>query len=651
MLPRSSLFRSLLLSLAVTFGLLSAALAGPVRDGNYTGQLQCSAMIGNPSNAGWTSPVQLQVAGDTVLWQRGNGQFSESAQVRWSRGGFDIDALGAWSPASRKQGRWRTVGSLRLEGNAVTGAMRQISAAGDQVFRQCNVNIPVTFAVATRTAQQPAPLPQPPHDPVRAQATEDCAWKGGAACANMLNVEARAQANDASGNASTPRTGGDLRRPPVANTGAAGVVAMPPTGQAVAPQAPSTVEPLITQPAPAKVPGSVPFDQPGATGQQPTTPISVTDATPAPMPVAAEASRAAAAPTADIGSARRYIAAGTFGSYWILWVIVGAVLTLYLPLSFLLANPAGAISQLSFMNLLDIFNRTGKIRPYAAEAQSWAMMGLLGLAMLVTGPLIIWFNAGVPWVHTRDGANTTICCVERPEYTDDKRFAIDLYRDDPFLPWYMIKAILTSKANGPWKLRVLDIERAQFVDLRGFGKTEDQGSTLVLDHNEKYLKTQTSADRLRIMVEREPVVVVDIPASGVGLRRWPTNEGQQVSPYTAIKKGGNVTYEAQDAVRRAVAAFPVADVTDAGARTPLLLAREKPDNDGLLGALKGLWSLVADWQRFAWVDANTGQVRKTVTLFGNARHAGSTPDGGAHVFVATGGYLKVVRTAELRGGD
>ena len=650
MLPRSSLFRSLLLSLAVTFGLLSAALAGPVRDGNYTGQLQCSAVIGNPSNAGWSSPVELQVAGDTVLWQRGNGQFSESAQARWSRGGFEIDALGAWSPAPRKQGRWRTVGTLRIEGNTIAGAMRQISTAGDQVFRQCSVNIPVTLAAATRAAP-PAPLPQPPHDPVRAQATEDCAWKGGAACANMLNVEARAQASDANGNAAAARVGGDQRRPPVGNAGASGAVVVPQPGPAVVPQAPPTMEPPITPPSSVVTASSAPFAQPGATPQQSPVPTSVADATPTPVPGAANPSFPEATTAADIGSARRYIAAGTFGSYWIIWVIVGAVLTFYLPLSFLLANPAGAISQLSFMNLLDIFNRTGKIRPYAAEAQSWAMMGLFGVAMLVTGPLIIWFNAGVPWVHGKDGANTTICCVERPEYTDDKRFAIDLYRDDPFLPWYMIKTILTSKANGPWKLRVLDIERAQFVDLRGFGKTEDQGSTLVLDHNEKYLKTQTSADRLRIMVEREPVVVVDIPASGVGLRRWPTNEGQQVSPYTVIKKAGNVTYEAQEAVRRGVAAFPVADVTDAGARTPLLLAREKPDNDGLLGALKGLWSLVADWERFAWFDANTGQVRKTVTLFGNARHAGSTPDGSAHVFVATGGYLKVVRTPELRSGD
>ena len=43
------------------------------------------------------------------------------------------------------------------------------------------------------------------------------------------------------------------------------------------------------------------------------------------------------------------------------------------------------------------------------------------------------------------------------------------------------------------------------------------------------------------MVEREPVVVVDIPASGVGLRRWPTNEGQQVSPLHCDQEGGNVT--------------------------------------------------------------------------------------------------------------
>ena len=56
-----------------------------------------------------------------------------------------------------------------------------------------------------------------------------------------------------------------------------------------------------------------------------------------------------------------------------------------------------------------------------------------------------------------------------------------------------------------------------------------------------------------------------------------------------------------------------------------LLAREKPDNDGLPGALRRAVESVADWERFAWFDANTGQARKTVTLFGNARHAGSTP--------------------------
>ena len=114
--------------------------------------------------------MQLQVTGDTLLWRRGNGQFSESAQAQWLRSGFEIDASGAWSPGSGKQGRWRTVGSLRLDGNAVTGAMRQISPAGDQMYRQCSANIPVALAVAARTMAPPAPLPQLPHDPVRAQA-------------------------------------------------------------------------------------------------------------------------------------------------------------------------------------------------------------------------------------------------------------------------------------------------------------------------------------------------------------------------------------------------------------------------------------------------------------------------------------------------
>jgi len=651
MLPLSSLFRSLLLSLAVTCGVLSAAVAGPVRDGIYSGQLQCSAAIANPSSAGWTSPVQLQVTGDTLLWRRGNGQFSESAQAQWLRSGFEIDASGAWSPGSGKQGRWRTVGSLRLDGNAVTGAMRQISPAGDQMYRQCSANIPVALAVAARTMAPPAPLPQLPHDPVRAQATEDCAWKGGAACAHMLNVEAHAQANDASGNGRSTRTGGDPRRPPISNTGAVGAAAIPPEGSATPLQTQPTLEPPPVPPTPTAVPGNASFAEPGATPMPPLAPVNARDTAPPPLPIAASVSPAALTPAADIGSARRYISAGTFGGYWIAWVIVGGLLTFYLPLSFLLSNPAGAISKLSFMNLLDIFNRTGKIRPYAAEAQSWAMMGLFGVVMLVTGPLIIWFNAGVPWMHGRDDANTTVCCVERPEYTDDRRFAIDLYRDDPFLPWYMIKSILTAKANGPWKFRVLDIERAQYVDLRGFGKTEDQGSTLVLEHNEKYLKTQISADHLRIVVEREPIVVLDIPAAGVGLRRWPTNEGLPPSPFIDIKKGGTVSFEAQEAARRAVNAFTVGDVSDAGALTPLLLARQKRDTDGLLGALKGLASLVAEWDQYAWVNANTGQVKKTLSLFGNARHAGSTPDGSAHVFVATGGYLKVVRTPELRGSN
>ena len=58
----------------------------------------------------------------------------------------------------------------------------------------------------------------------------------------------------------------------------------------------------------------------------------------------------------------------------------------------------------------------------------------------------------------------------------------------------------------------------------------------MLEHNEKYLKTQISADHLRIVVESEPIVVLDIPAAGVGLRRWPANEGLPPSPFIDIKK-------------------------------------------------------------------------------------------------------------------
>ncbi len=616
---RSFFFEFCLTVLFAGLVAVAPALASPVQDGVYSSKLECSALISNPSNPGWSSPVELHIDGDSISWLRGNKQFQESGQSLWRGNGFDVDAAGAYTAGSGRQGRWRTTGTLRLNGSTLSGAMRQISPAGDQVYRNCSVSFAVAL-LPLPTRRDAAPMPD-----ARAQATEDCAWKGGAACRSLAAAEGAASdpMRQPIGAAQMPETAPNAPRVPLTPQGGTPLNAY---GSPIAgPVTESVAGESARSGAPAQSMGALP---------------PVGSDTSSMLASAATTSAAASTSAEDLGTAKRYVAFGEFGEHWILWVIVGAVLTLYLPLSFLLSGPAGAIEQLSVLNLLDIFNRTGKIRPYAAEAQSFLMVGLFGIAMVLIGPLIIWFNAGVPMAHRTDDASRTICCLERPEFTQDRRLAIDLYRDDPFLPWYMIKTLLTSKANGPWKLRILDTAKGQFIDLRGFGKTEDQGSTLVLGHNEAYLKTQFLTDRLRVLDERGSSLVVDLKADAIGFQQWTANDRP--------RPDSKPTDDQIERARKAKTGFTVGDVTPAGAQTRLLLAREKPDHDGLLGAIKGLWSLVAEWEQFAWVDADTGQVRRKATLFGNARHAGSTPDGSMQIFTATGGYIKLVRTPELQ---
>ena len=80
-----------------------------------------------------------------------------------------------------------------------------------------------------------------------------------------------------------------------------------------------------------------------------------------------------------------------------------------------------------------------------------------------------------------------------------------------------------------------------------------------------------------------------------------------------------------------------------GTAGTLVVAREQPDEAGLLGALRGLWSLVATRSYLHWFDPASGAVRYSAALFGRARYVGATPDGTVQVFTAPGGYLKLVR--------
>ena len=610
--------------LLVVAALAGQALAGPLADGRYEGQLQCGAALEPPTRAGWTSPVQLDARGDTLRWQRGNHEFSESASATWSRGAVAVDALGAWAAGSARQGQWRTVGTLRVDGATLSGSMRQLSVTGERVLRECRFSAAVAVvASAPRTPPPPPAAPAPaPYDPARAPATEACAWQGGAACTQMLAADARAQAGDA---AATPSPASPAA--PAAPSLRVAPSSLPP----VAP--PPTASAASSEPSPGVA--SVP---PSAATASPPPPPSIDSARVAEATTGTARDGAFAAE--PVGEARRYLPVRLFGEHWIAWTVLGALLTVWLPLSFLLANPAASLGPLSALRLLDIFNRSGKIRPFAATGQAWGMLALFGLAMCAIGPLIIWFNAGVPWLHERDGAARTLCCVEEPRYTGDMRFALDLYRDDPALPWHAVKALLGADANGPWKLRVLDIGRGAFIDLRGFGKTEDDGAILVLGRNDQHLELDADGERLRVLVARSTQSVLEVPAAGVGLAHWPP-----LAPPTA--GAGEVDFAVADALRKAHPELRLGEFAPAsggrGTAGTLVVAREQPDEAGLLGALRGLWSLVATRSYLHWFDPASGAVRYSAALFGRARYVGATPDGTVQVFTAPGGYLKLVR--------
>ncbi|MBV7541975.1 hypothetical protein KW835_12825 [Acidovorax sp. sic0104] len=137
---------------ALVFAALPAGpVAAQIRDGSYSGTLQCGDMVSNPSQKGWTHPVRLTVSGRSVAWERLDDRLTErgSAQLQKGRVTFKLD--GQWNPGQRSTGQWRNEARLELKGSTLSGPATIYAAGSDQRLRDCSVQVAVTTASPSGT--------------------------------------------------------------------------------------------------------------------------------------------------------------------------------------------------------------------------------------------------------------------------------------------------------------------------------------------------------------------------------------------------------------------------------------------------------------------------------------------------------------------
>ena len=117
------------------------AASAQIRDGTYTGTLECGPLITNPQQGAWKQPININVTGQSVTWERPDPRITEvgSSTLRDRRVSFMLE--GRWNPDQRKTGRWRNVVMLEWKDSALSGPATIFSADGDQRLRDCSVRV------------------------------------------------------------------------------------------------------------------------------------------------------------------------------------------------------------------------------------------------------------------------------------------------------------------------------------------------------------------------------------------------------------------------------------------------------------------------------------------------------------------------------
>ena len=124
-----------------------------VKDGVYSGTLQCGPLLTNPIQGPWTQTINLTVNANNLSWERSSPTFSESGNSSIQAGRVSLNANGAWNASARNTGGWKTVAMLNLEGEKLVGLATIFSDNGVQRLRDCTVSVIVKSQSTYQVAQ------------------------------------------------------------------------------------------------------------------------------------------------------------------------------------------------------------------------------------------------------------------------------------------------------------------------------------------------------------------------------------------------------------------------------------------------------------------------------------------------------------------
>lgn len=130
----------------------------------YRGELSCGPLLNNPAQAGWTAPLQLQLDGGTLLWQRGDATYEETGRAAVQASGpTRLTVLGRWHKDSGRSGEWGGTVALNIQDTRISGTMVQTSKDGAQRFRDCSLE--AQLSAGPQAASRGTPLLPDPGGP------------------------------------------------------------------------------------------------------------------------------------------------------------------------------------------------------------------------------------------------------------------------------------------------------------------------------------------------------------------------------------------------------------------------------------------------------------------------------------------------------
>ena len=132
--------------------MVCGSVSAQIRDGAYTGTIDCGPLLTNPQQGGWSQTVQLTVSGQSVTWDRLDSRLSESGSGMLRNGRVSFALEGRWNPGQRSTGQWRNVVMLEWKDSALSGPATIFSANGEQRLRDCSVRVAMTGAADTSAA-------------------------------------------------------------------------------------------------------------------------------------------------------------------------------------------------------------------------------------------------------------------------------------------------------------------------------------------------------------------------------------------------------------------------------------------------------------------------------------------------------------------